>query len=154
MKLVSITMLYSILLILFIHSSGYYFIIPEIPHKFLCILGILLIILGIPFLIISIITLNKSYKADLLNVKGVYSVCRHPLYSSWIIFIVPGVICLLDSWLLFTIPVVLYLTFKILIKQEEAYLLEKFGNQFIDYKDKVGLLVPMFCKYDNKKEEM
>jgi len=146
-KLAVMTLLYSILIIAFNNYSKLDLKIKFIPHKFLFILGTILIIVGIPFLIISMITLNKAYKADFLRTDGVYSICRHPLYSSWIIFIVPGFVLFLGSWILLTIPIIMYFIFRGLIKQEESYLQSKFGESYMSYKNKVSLLFPMFWKY-------
>jgi len=146
-KLAIMTILYSI----FIVVLGYYIKldlrINIIPYKFLLILGTILLIVGIPFLIVSIITLNKAYKADSLRIDGIYSICRHPLYSSWILFIVPGIVLLLNSWTLLTVPIVMFFIFNILIKEEESFLENKFGEKYISYKKNVSLLFPMFWKY-------
>jgi protein-S-isoprenylcysteine O-methyltransferase Ste14 len=152
-KLVIMTFLYSILIIVFSNSSRSSLKINFIPYDFLFILGIILLMVGIPFLIISMITLNKAYKADSLRTDGVYSICRHPLYSSWIIFIVPGIGLLSGSWIILTIPIIMYFIFRILIKQEELYLQNKFGEEYINYKNKVSLLFPMFWRYERKRKK-
>lgn len=153
-KLFAMTMLYSFLLALFINHSNYNFSINIIPCCFLIALGTLLIIIGIAFLIPSIIAISKANKVDGLSTKGIYSICRHPLYSSWIIFIVPGIILLSNSWILLTVPLIMYLIFRILIKEEEIYLLNKHGNQYIEYKKRVVLLFPALWKYSYKKEPL
>ena len=149
-KLAFLTILYSVLMLVFNAFSKIDLSIKIIPYTFLVIFGVILIIIGIPLLIISFITVKKGYMEDFLCMKGVYSMCRHPLYSAWIIFIVPGIVLILCSWELLTIPVIMYFVFRILIKEEESYLENKFGKQFTDYKSKVSLLFPRFWKY--KKE--
>jgi len=151
-KLFLTTMLYSFLLVLFTNHFKYKFAISFIHYRLLVVLGILLIMIGIPLLVTSVIEIKEVYKADSLCVKGVYSVCRHPLYSSWIILIVPGITLLLNSWILLSIPLIMYLAFRILIKQEETFLQNKFGTDYLDYKNKVGLLFPKFWKYESKNE--
>lgn len=151
MKLALVTLFYSIVVVIFNDYTKYDFTIKMIPYEFLITLGIILIAIGIPFLVLSIITISNAYKVDYLCIKGVYSVCRHPLYSSWIIFIVPGLILFYDSWLLLTIPIVMYLIFRVLIKQEESFLKNKFGEQYIEYKNKVSLLFPMFWRYQRNE---
>jgi protein-S-isoprenylcysteine O-methyltransferase Ste14 len=146
-----LTLTYTALIVLFSHYSKLDVRIHFISYSFLFIIGAILIIVGVSFLIISIITLNKAYKADTLRISGVYSVCRHPLYSSWIILIVPGIVLLLDSWISLTIPIVMYVIFRVLIKQEELFLQNKFGEEYIDYKSKVSLLFPMFWRYEKNK---
>jgi len=152
-KLAIMTILYSILMVV----PGYYIKsdlrINIIPYKFLLIPGIILLIVGVPFLIVSIVTINKAYKADSLKTDGIYSICRHPLYSSWILFIVPGVVLIFNSWTLLTVPIVMFFIFNVLIKEEESFLQNKFGEEYFSYKKKVSLLFPMFWKYKRKKHK-
>jgi protein-S-isoprenylcysteine O-methyltransferase Ste14 len=147
MQLAILTLIYSLLISLFNAHTKNDFSIKIIPNTFLTMIGIILLFIGIPFLIISVITMSKAYKVDYLCITGVYSMCRHPLYSSWIIFIIPGITLFFNSWLLLTIPVIMFLIFKILIKREESFLQNKFGEPYIDYKNKVSLLFPMFWRY-------
>jgi len=151
LKLAVMTMFYSILIF---GLNDYYkiaFAINVIPHIVLIVIGAALLAVGIPFLIISIISIYKAYTMDFLCVTGIYSICRNPLYSAWIVFIIPGITLLLGSWILLSIPFVMYLIFRILIKQEESYLFIKFGEQYTDYKTKVSLLFPMFWRYNKNK---
>jgi len=150
LKLAIMTLMYSIIIVVFIFFSKIDFSIDLIPYKLLIIIGSILIFIGILFLIFSIISIIKAYKVDSLCINGVYSICRHPLYSSWIICIVPGIILIFDSWILLTIPIIMYIIFRILIKQEESFLQSKFGETYVDYKNKVTLLFPMFWRFNEK----
>jgi len=150
-KLFIITSVYSILIIQFNDYSKFNFKITAIPLVYLTVCGIILMVAGILFFIISFITIIKVYKTDRLCIKGVYSICRNPAYSSWLIFIVPGITLFWGSWVFLTIPIVMYFNFRILIKAEETYLQNKFGKQYTDYKNNVSLLFPMFWKYTKEK---
>jgi protein-S-isoprenylcysteine O-methyltransferase Ste14 len=46
------------------------------------------------------------------------------------------------SWIGFIIPVVFYITFLYEISFEEKYLEQKFGEQYIRYKDNTGRIFP------------
>jgi protein-S-isoprenylcysteine O-methyltransferase Ste14 len=148
-KLVLFTLLYSLLLKTGIGYFHFDFTLKLVPYNFLVIIGTLLILIGVLFLIPSFIAISKLSKVNSLYTKGIYSVCRHPLYSSWIIFIVPGIILLLNSLILLTIPLVMYFIFRLLIKDEEISLLNKYGEQYREYKNQVGLLFPMIWRYKN-----
>ena len=152
-KLVLFTLLYSFLLETEIEHYNFDSTLKIVPYNFLVIVGTLLIVVGVLFLIPSFIAINKLRKVDRLYSNGIYSVCRHPLYSSWIIFIVPGIILLLNSLILLTIPLVMYFIFRFLIKNEETFLLNKYGEQYRKYKNQVGLLFPMIWRYKNDKEQ-
>jgi len=149
-KLVLFTLLYSFLLKLGIKHYNFDITLMVVPYFILIIVGILLIITGIFLLIKSLIVIRKLYKVDILYTKNIYSLCRHPLYASWIIFIVPGIVILLNSLLLLTIPFVMYFIFRLLVKGEENLLIKKYGVQYLEYKNQVGLLFPKFWKF--KKE--
>jgi len=149
-KLVLSTFLFSFLLETVIGHYHFEFTFKFIPYYLLAIIGTLLIIVGVLLLVPSFIAISKLRKVDSLYTKGVYSICRHPLYSSWIIFIVPGMILLLNSLILLTIPLVMYFIFMILIKDEETFLLNKYGDQYHEYKNQVGLIFPMIWKYKNE----
>src|SRR5271157_1169319 len=113
-KLAVITIFYAIIMFLVNGYSYIDFTINVIPKAVLMSLGIILIIIGFSLLGISFITVKKAYKEDYLCVKGIYSICRHPLYSAWIVFIVPGIVLILRSWILLTVPLVMYFVFRIL----------------------------------------
>jgi protein-S-isoprenylcysteine O-methyltransferase Ste14 len=149
-KLALVTILYLIPVIIINNLEELVFTINIIPFIFLAMVGALLIITDIPFLLISVFTIKKVYKQDILYTKGIYSVCRHPIYSSWILFIIPGIMLFFKSWLLISIPIVMYFLFRIMIKKEESYLEEKFGSHYINYKNELNLLFPVFWKYSKK----
>jgi protein-S-isoprenylcysteine O-methyltransferase Ste14 len=46
----------------------------------------------------------------------------------------------------------MYFIFRLLIKDEEIFLLNKYGEQYREYKNQVGLLFPMIWKYKNDKK--
>jgi len=146
-KLALFTVIYIGLLVFLL--KYYSFTIAIRYNSYVFILGISLIVIGILFLVASVIALLKARTTEFLCVKGVYSVCRNPIYSSWIIFIVPGIALMFDSLILLTIPIVMYSIFSVLIKQEEAFLLTKFGEDYLEYKKNVGSLFPKFWKYHN-----
>jgi protein-S-isoprenylcysteine O-methyltransferase Ste14 len=100
--------------------------------------------MGAPIFIISGFTLHKYFDEGKLITKGVYAYFRHPIYGSWIVFIIPGIVLILNSLLGLTIPFVMYAIFKILVAEEEIYLEEKFGDQYFEYKRKVGGIFPKF----------
>jgi protein-S-isoprenylcysteine O-methyltransferase Ste14 len=81
-----------------------------------------------------------------LATKGVYAYFRHPIYGSWIVFIIPGIVLIVNSLIGLTIPVFMYIVFKTTIGEEDKYLEEKFGEEYDEYKRKVGSLFPKFWK--------
>jgi protein-S-isoprenylcysteine O-methyltransferase Ste14 len=106
------------------------------------ILGILLIVIGLITFLIPAFTIDKYFYEGKLCKKGVYAYLRHPLYASWISFIVPGIVILRGSTLGITIPIFMYIIFRALIHSEEKYLIDTFCDEYIEYKSKVRTLFP------------
>jgi len=125
------------------HSLYPFFQIKFIPYWLFVILGIFLIAIGIPFFIVSVIIVSRAYNANELVTNGIYRCCRHPLYASWVVFIVPGIALLVNSWLWLTIPVFMYLILCQLVKKEEVYLESVFGSEYLRYKQKVPCIFPI-----------
>ena len=126
-------------------SSHYHpvFQISFMPNWLLSILGITLIVVGVPFFLIAVKTVVRAYNADKLVTDGIFRCCRHPLYASWAVFIVPGIALLLKNWLVLTTFVFMVLILRLLIKKEEAYLERVFGSSYTAYKKCVPCILPV-----------
>jgi protein-S-isoprenylcysteine O-methyltransferase Ste14 len=118
------------------------FQIEIVPPWLLLALGIALILIGIPFFIISAMTATHAYNADVLVTDGIFRCCRHPLYASWVVFIAPGIVFLAKSWIGLSIPVFMYFLLRKLVKKEEIYLEHVFGPEYLDYKKRVPRIFP------------
>ena len=115
-----------------------------IPRALTQIFGILLLIIGIPIYLISGMTIRKYFHEGKLATKGIYGYIRHPVYGSFIVFIIPGMVLLINSLIGLTIPIFMYVVFKILIVNEDKYLEDKFGEEFFEYKKRIGEIFPKF----------
>jgi len=73
--------------------------------------------------------------------EGPYAIIRHPLYVSYI-FILAGIsLILLTCWLL--IPTLLMIIgIYPTAKAEEETLIEQFGEEYLEYKENVGMFFP------------
>lgn len=125
----------------------HYIFLPEL--KFIVfnrlintILGIILIFAGLPLFLIPAFIIDKYFEKGELATKGVYSIMRHPIYGSWIVFIIPGIVILHGSVISISVPLFMYFVFKLVIKREEEYLLKMFGNDFLKYKKSVNAIFP------------
>ncbi len=116
--------------------------IDFVPYRFLSILGIALIGCGGLFYILSVKAVKRAYDAGELVTNGVFGWCRHPLYASWVVFIVPGIFFLAKSWIGLTTPLFMYLTVRTLVKKEEIYLESVFGSEYRDYQGRVPCILP------------
>lgn len=106
------------------------------------IFGLMLCCVGIVILFFAFTKIRKAVKEKKLITTGIYSLMRHPIYSAWILFIVPGIVIINGQILGLTIPVVMYIIFLNLIKKEENVLINLFGNDYLAYKKKVPAIIP------------
>ena len=119
------------------------FKIKFIPNSILIIIGIVLLIIGIVFYLAAIKPVMKAFSENKLYTKGAFSFCRHPIYSSWTLFIVPSICIFLNSSIGLTTIIVMYILLIILTRKEDNYLEQKFGQEYIEYKNKVPAIIPI-----------
>ena len=136
---------YGFLTLIISRNYDPFFRIPILPQWLLSAIGTILLSIGILFFIISVKTLTKAYNSDSLVTNGIYKCCRHPLYSAWVVFIVPGIIFLENSWIGMTTPVFMYLLLYRLVIKEENYLEQMFGSEYLAYKKKTPCILPLGC---------
>ncbi len=120
-----------------------FFQIDTVPYWILLMLGILFILIGVPFLITAILTVARAYRTNKLVTDGIYKFCRHPLYAAWVVFIVPGIVLLVSSWIGLTVPIFMYFILRILVQEEEAYMESVFGSEYLEYKKNVPCILPV-----------
>jgi protein-S-isoprenylcysteine O-methyltransferase Ste14 len=121
-----------------------FFKIQMISYHVILLLGILLILMGVFFLIVSFVGITKAYNHNNLVTKGIFSFCRHPIYASWLLFIVPGIVLLTQSWINLTIPIFMYFIVRYMVRKEEVYLEEHFGKPYLEYKNRTSCIIPFF----------
>ena len=85
----------------------------------------------------------RAFKAGHLVTDGVYGMCRHPIYASWVIFFVPGIVLLINTSIGFSVPVVMYFILRSLVKEEDQYLEKTFGEEYLAYRKKVPAVLPI-----------
>lgn len=139
--------IYSVIYSIFIIAVTAYFYpffkMTFIPYRILASVGVILILMGIPFYIMSLVSVMKAFKAGRLVTNGVYGMCRHPIYAAWVVFFVPGIVLLINSWIGFSICVVMYFLLRILVKEEDQYLEKEFGKDYLEYRKKVPAVLPI-----------
>jgi len=82
--------------------------------------------------------------AKVLNITGMYSIVRHPLYlGNFIIFL--GMILFVQVWWLVLIAVLAFwLYYERIIFAEESFLQEKYGVLFLKWAEKTPVFLPKF----------
>jgi protein-S-isoprenylcysteine O-methyltransferase Ste14 len=133
-----------------IFLSIYYkdvFKVCEIFDRPSLIAGIVLLVIGVVFYVISGKLLMQGIRNTRLMTTGTYYLCRNPLYASIILMIIPGVSFVLHTWLVLTTSLVAYIAFKIQIRSECREMEAFFGQAYLDYKKST----PEFFPFPFKK---
>jgi methanethiol S-methyltransferase len=111
-------------------------------------LGYALVFLGASLVADGWRKIHKARGQDKLMTSGIYSRVRHPQYTGlFIILFGEGVVHwpTLLSVLAFPIIVVAYAS---LAKREEKQMLDKFGDEYRDYQERVPMFIPRWGKED------
>ncbi|MDG1707833.1 MAG: isoprenylcysteine carboxylmethyltransferase family protein [Emcibacteraceae bacterium] len=106
--------------------------------------GIIIFVLGLIIALLSfkIFASNKQSpsvhaSASKVYQSGVYAYSRNPIYFGIMLWLVAAALYFDNAWLLIvTVPLILFMN-KAVIEKEEAYLANKFGDDYLDYKKKV-----------------
>ena len=92
---------------------------------------------------------TKNQIAETLNTTGIYSIVRNPLYLGNF-FMGLGIALFAHLWWLTLIYVlVFWLYYERIIFAEEAYLRNKFGNQYLEWANWTPVFIPKFSQYRN-----
>ncbi len=106
------------------------------------VLGFVWLGIGVIFWASSGIYFLKHFRAGRLIKSGPYALCRNPIYSSLIVFIIPSLALIFHSGMLASIALVLYSGFKISIHGENIMLRRLFGEEFEEYEKSVNEIIP------------
>lgn len=101
-------------------------------------IGLICMLIGSILFIATGILLIDNFNAGKLVTTGAFKYSRNPLYSCWILFIIPGLALLCLNWWFILGSVSMYVALNLLIKKEEEMLQTAFGQEYLDYKKKVG----------------
>ncbi|MBR3341159.1 MAG: isoprenylcysteine carboxylmethyltransferase family protein [Clostridiales bacterium] len=110
------------------------------------ILGIILIISGIIVWYIGAVRSNmdKSITENKLQTEGIYKVVRNPMYSGWWMLI-SGICLMWHNYMLLSVILINWgIITIVLINTEEKWLLNLYGQEYLDYKKRVNRCIPWF----------
>jgi len=133
--------LYSLIIISLILE----FLIPtSFSIENLCILGIILFVVGSALIVMTknqFKRLNQKtgpgYEITELIKNGLFRYSRNPIYFGLLIVLISLSFLLNNLWILLSVVPFVFLINHILIIPEERYLLDKFGDEYKNYRKKV-----------------
>ena len=108
------------------------------------IIGILFILIAVYYSVRSMNqfiqtknTIIPNKPAESLQTTGIYHSTRNPMYLS-LMLVYLGLSCLIGNWWnIILFPLLLLVIQEYIIKKEEKYLTRKFGQEYIDYTNRV-----------------
>lgn len=115
------------------------FAISEFHYSILIMGAIIFILAGILMVVSVGRKLLRAYKDKTLMTDGLFRIFRNPMYSAYLLFVIPGIVLLINSWLAFTAIILNYILFRIFIRKEHHYLEQKYGAEYQKYLQKVWL---------------
>jgi protein-S-isoprenylcysteine O-methyltransferase Ste14 len=117
-------------------------LLRPLSHPVFIAVAVVLLAIGVPLWVAGGISAMRAYNRDELTTTGVFALMRHPIYSAWIVFNLPGLALLSRSWPMLLTPVVAYAVFKSLIHVEDDYLQKRFGGAYVEYRARVNAVIP------------
>lgn len=106
------------------------------------VIGVALVIIGLGLYFWSFWTLRNWWAKDELCTGGPFKWFRHPMYASWITFIIPAVALYLNSWIILFFAVLMHPIWHRLVKKEERMMVEIFQDEYLSYAARTGRFFP------------
>jgi protein-S-isoprenylcysteine O-methyltransferase Ste14 len=145
-KLALLCLPYIILSLIVMFRYPEFFNLNFLNFLYVKVLGFVWLGLGLIFWIYSAIFFLKYFNPGKLLIRGPFALCRNPIYSSIIVFIIPSLALIFHSGLVFSISLVLYIGFRISIHGEANMLRRIFGDEYEKYEKSVNEIIP-FPRY-------
>lgn len=96
---------------------------------------------------------DDHIRNNTLATTGVYAWVRNPIYSAFLMACTGALLWAGDLWLL-GLPAVYWLFLTVLMKRtEERWLLERYGQNYMDYCRRVNRCIPWFPRHIGKGEQ-
>lgn len=97
--------------------------------------GLVIYVLGVLLCLLSVSNFAKPAENG-INLKGLYRISRNPLYMAYFIYFL-GCVLLTQSLILLAILLVFQISAHWIIQSEERWCVKKFGEEYINYMNKV-----------------
>jgi len=112
------------------------------------ILGMIFIGLGITLWCLANFKskIDVNIKSNSLVTSGVYGMVRNPIYAG-IAIALTGILLLFNNLWLLVLPVIFWLWMTVILKMtEEKWLLDLYGQEYVEYCKRVNRCIPWFIK--------
>lgn len=108
-------------------------------------IGVVIALIGDAVFISSVLTMKDSWRAGVsktdkteLIIDGIYKISRNPAFLGFDLVYI-GIVLMFFNWILFAISAFAMLMFHLqIVNVEEDFLLGTFGEEYLNYKNKVN----------------
>ncbi len=143
-KAVELTMKVATLLLPIAQLISIFMNITALPMWARC-LGAVVATIGDIIFIISVVTMKDSWRAGVSKTEktefvtsGVYQISRNPAFLGFDLMYI-GILLMFFNWVVFAITIFAILMLHLqIVNVEEDFLIETFGDEYLDYKKKVN----------------
>ncbi|HOI26382.1 MAG TPA: isoprenylcysteine carboxylmethyltransferase family protein [Paludibacteraceae bacterium] len=101
-----------------------------------------ILIVGLFFTVISLVNLGKSTRLGIpsndteFKTNGIYKISRNPMYVGFNLITIASMIYACH-WIVFALGIYSLITYHLIIKGEEAFMVKRFGEEYKNYQLKV-----------------
>ncbi|MHA2024552.1 MAG: isoprenylcysteine carboxylmethyltransferase family protein [Candidatus Thorarchaeota archaeon] len=149
------TIFLSLVILIFLAATIIYLLVPDwifwahfdYPIEIRWV-GLVLGSISSALLVVTHVTLGRQYSAKLeiqqehkLIQIGLYSRVRHPMYTVFISFSI-AVALVSSNWFLIISSILIGVGLYWISHSEEKMLIEEFGNEYLEYKNRTGRFFP------------
>ena len=111
------------------------------PSPVLLALGVIFVLAGVLLWIGASRQLRSAELAKEIANDGPFKYVRHPIYLSMYILCI-GLGLMFFTWLWFVVLAVFFPLWYLECKKEEQEMIERYGDEYIDYRQETGMLLP------------
>lgn len=109
----------------------------EIASIVIFIIGMIILVLGFKMFTTDKQSPSVHEPTSAVYQSGVYAYSRNPIYLGVMLWVIAGALFFDKVWIMIMVLPLILIMNKIVIEKEEAYLQEKFGDDYSAYKNKV-----------------
>ena len=121
-----------------------YIPVYSLDSLILKVFGVILMIVGAVFWLSAILNsdIQKNIEQNHLVTTGIYGIVRHPIYAAFL-YAITGVLLMADNLILMPLSIVYWLILTLtMVKTEERWLIDLYGDDYLSYSKKVNRFIP------------